>query len=615
MTNSICSAGAAHTARTSQNACGNDFAKAVQQQSHTKSGTPAQGCGGKAETGKAAQSQRAQNQTPVSEPRSGNTCGSAKPQPPVPAQPKACPMPPAPPATTIQAKACQPQPAPKPQTTATTDTTSPTSATKGNCVASGINGTASDDTLQGTDGDDTINGLCGDDDIYGGAGNDTINGGAGNDFIAGMCGDDTINAGAGDDWIVSCAGNDTINGGAGWDTVQYLGNEGDYTVTEGTEFTSVYNKTTKTTDKLVNIENIVFADSADAGITDPITGTDGDDALCGTDGNDTIDAGNGNDWVNAGSGDDTINGTDGDDVIYGGAGNDTIDGGTGDDAIAGQCGNDTINGGAGKDWIDGGGGNDTIDGGDDSDTIIGGAGDDIIRGGKGSDTIDGGAGNDTVYLEGMETDYRITKSGNETYVTDLRSGDVDTLVNIENIKYDQAQVTHNWTLDGKSINLDGKYRIDVDGGTTWKITNLANNQTTRIWGDPHVDVNNDGSNDFNFKENMTFQLADGTKITVATVDGAGKEIKDANGNTASVSVTKTLTITNNDSAIIVTNVNGTPNIVQATGGAGIDHATNDGAIIVKESNGQWVTPDGAKVDQAAINAAEAKFDLDKAFAT
>ena len=632
MTNSICGASAGQQARASHNACGNDFAKAVQQTAQRQeSGT--QHCGSQKQAshqtssqstqqqgsghcgatgGKAANTESSHNTgtTDRGAPsKSGSGCtnpsssagsagststastttqttGNSAPQKSggcrAEAQPKAVPAP-ATTSTTATTTTTNSTTAAT-SSTASTSSTATTQSKSATCGAtkqattdttttsetSWQQGTDSNDTLAGNSGsdwidggagNDTINGQGGNDELYGGAGNDTINGGAGNDFIAGMCGDDTINAGAGDDWIVSCAGNDTINGGAGWDTVQYLGNQSDYTVTENTGFTSVYNKTTKTTDKLVDVENIVFADSGDTAGTDPITGTDDGDALTGTDGN------------------------------------------------------DTITGGAGKDWINGGGGNDTIDGGDDADSMIGGAGDDIIRGGKGSDTIDGGAGNDSVYLEGMETDYRITKSGNETYVSDLRTGDVDTLVNVENIKYDQQQVNHSWTNDGKSINLDGKYRIDVDGGTTWKVTNLANNQTTRIWGDPHVDLNNDGSTDFDFKENMTFQLADGTKITVATVDSAGKEIKDANGNTSSVSVTKGLTITNNDSAIIVSNVNGTPNIVQTSGGAGIDHATNDGAITVRESNGQWVTADGAKVDQATINAAEAKFDLDKPFAT
>ncbi|MEJ6871894.1 DUF1521 domain-containing protein, partial [Bradyrhizobium japonicum] len=63
---------------------------------------------------------------------------------------------------------------------------------------------------------------------------------------------------------------------------------------------------------------------------------------------------------------------------------------------------------------------------------------------------------------------------------------------------------------------------------------------TVIHGDPHVDADGDGKDDFDFKKDMTFQLDDGTKITVDTVDiGKGK------------TMASKLTITNGDNAMVV----------------------------------------------------------------
>ena len=485
------------------------------------------------------------------------------------------------------------QPMPEPKPPVCNQPARPINGTCGNDV---ITGTAGDDTINtgaGNDwvdagnGNDTVNAGAGNDVVYGGNGCDTINGGKGKDALNGGNGNDTITGGAGNDWIGGGKGDDILKGGAGNDVIN--GGAGNDAITGG-----------KGADCITGGKGNDVIDG-NAG-NDTINGGKGDDVVRGGKGNDVINGGKGNDAIAGGDGCDTINAGKGNDWVDGGKGNDKVNGGAGDDNLLGGAGNDKINGGAGNDYIDGGKGNDTINGG---------KGNDVIVGGKGSDTIDGGKGNNTVVYEGKDTDYNVDKRKNVTIVTDTRNGDVDRLKNIDNIVFEEEKVQHNWTVDGKSINLDGKYRIDVDGGTTWSVTNLCDNQTTKVWGDPHVDVNKDGTNDFDFKENMTFQLADGTKITVGTVDGAGKEVKDANGNTNNVSVSAKLTITNGDEAVVVSGVNGTPTFAQSKDGVAIDAATNDGSITIKEDKGQWTTADGAKVDQTVINTAEAKFDLDK----
>ncbi|MHC2582489.1 hypothetical protein ACVI1J_005335 [Bradyrhizobium diazoefficiens] len=102
-----------------------------------------------------------------------------------------------------------------------------------------------------------------------------------------------------------------------------------------------------------------------------------------------------------------------------------------------------------------------------------------------------------------------------------------------------------WThevKDGKAtINLGDKYTItanEKDG--TWIVRNNQTGHVTVIHGDPHVDADGDGKDDFDFKKDMTFQLDDGTKITVNNVDyGNGQAISSK------------LTITNGHNAIVV----------------------------------------------------------------
>ena len=131
-------------------------------------------------------------------------------------------------------------------------------------------------------------------------------------------------------------------------------------------------------------------DTAYGGISNTISGGEG---------NDVITAGVGNDIVDGGEGNDTIAGIRGANTLMGGTGNDEINGGTGADTIYGGDGNDSITTGSGDvaDYVDASAGNDTIQayqGG--SNTLLGGEGDDSIFGCNGSETIEGGDGNDSI---------------------------------------------------------------------------------------------------------------------------------------------------------------------------------------------------------------------------
>lgn len=165
--------------------------------------------------------------------------------------------------------------------------------------------------------------------------------------------------------------------------------------------------------------------------------------------------------------------------------------------------------------------------------------------------------------------------------------------------------THETKDDGTAeIRLGDKYTINLkEGDESFTVRNNQTGAVTRVWGDPHVDKNGDGKNDFDFKKDMTFQLEDGTKITVNTVPG-GK-----NGTTFS----SELTITNGNNAIQVTGLAGDKDgannleVVQSNAGTTLDALTADGAQIIYESGKDWVGADGRSINQAAIDAAEQRF--------
>lgn len=122
--------------------------------------------------------------------------------------------------------------------------------------------------------------------------------------------------------------------------------------------------------------------------------------------------------------------------------NNEIQGGSGNDTVSAAGGNDTLNGGAGNDSLDGGIGNDKLYGDEGNDVLLGGDGNDTLKGGAGNDTLDGGAGNyDTAnYWDTKSTDWKLTRNSNgDIVVTNLATGEQDTLRNIEQIGFDDTQ--------------------------------------------------------------------------------------------------------------------------------------------------------------------------------
>ena len=101
---------------------------------------------------------------------------------------------------------------------------------------------------------------------------------------------------------------------------------------------------------------------------------------------------------------------------------------------------------------------DTLKGDAGDDLLSAGRGKDRLQGGGGSDSLDGGDGIDTAIFEKARSAYRTEKltQGNITIwkVTDLVTGDVDELRNIEKLEFAKSSVTGYQNLVQTEVNLD-----------------------------------------------------------------------------------------------------------------------------------------------------------------
>ena len=153
-----------------------------------------------------------------------------------------------------------------------------------------------------------------------------------------------------------------------------------------------------------------------------------------------------------------------------------------------------------------------------------------------------------------------------------------------------------------TVNNPGKGKADIDLGnytlqldesnSQMKIVNKNNGEVTNIWGDPHIDWNKDGKTDANFWGTTTFQLEDGTKITVNT---------EPYKNNKNEYVSSEVTVTRGENAMKITGLSqnelGDLKIETADrGGQALDWATKDGFVVKENSKGEgWVNADTGKL--------------------
>lgn len=128
------------------------------------------------------------------------------------------------------------------------------------------------------------------------------------------------------------------------------------------------------------------------------------------------------------------------------------------------------------------------------------------------------------------------------------------------------------------------------------IRNAKTGESTRIWGDPHVDV--DGKHVYDFWGTTTFTLENGTKITINTE--AGK-------NNPNVYYASQVLVTNGTNAIVVDGVSeqvrGDLAVSMSQDGYALDALHRDGFVLHENAAGSgWISElSGAVATQADLD--------------
>lgn len=158
---------------------------------------------------------------------------------------------------------------------------------------------------------------------------------------------------------------------------------------------------------------------------------------------------------------------------------------------------------------------------------------------------------------------------------------------------------NNWSntavSNGKSSIDLGDYKLDLNKkDSSILLRNAQTGDTTKIWGDPHINLHNGSGQQTSgmFNGPLTFNLPDNTKITVGTQQ-KGK-----------VSYADNLTITRGNDAYVVNNLsekNKSALTVERQGnGRALDAATPDGhELVAKRSGSGWIDPQTGKEPTAA----------------
>lgn len=151
-----------------------------------------------------------------------------------------------------------------------------------------------------------------------------------------------------------------------------------------------------------------------------------------------------------------------------------------------------------------------------------------------------------------------------------------------------AQVTGQNTA---RIDLGDGYHLEIDERSSeMTIVDENTGQSTRIWGDPHVEVN--GKHQFDFYGTTTFELANGTKLTINT------EPYSANPNAY---VASQVVVTRGDNAVVIDGISqnqlGDLSVSASSNGYALDAATRDGFTVLENAGG-WETETGQTVTQA-----------------
>lgn len=139
-----------------------------------------------------------------------------------------------------------------------------------------------------------------------------------------------------------------------------------------------------------------------------------------------------------------------------------------------------------------------------------------------------------------------------------------------------AQMTGTGTAD---VDLGDGYRLQFnEKSSEIYILNENTGEKTRIWGDPHVDV--DGKRAFDFWGTTTFTLENGTKITINT--------EQWNGN-PNMYVASQVVVTKGSNALVVDGISqnqlGDLEVSMSNSGYAVDAAHRDGYVLHENDSG------------------------------
>jgi hypothetical protein len=148
-----------------------------------------------------------------------------------------------------------------------------------------------------------------------------------------------------------------------------------------------------------------------------------------------------------------------------------------------------------------------------------------------------------------------------------------------------------------NVNLGDGYRLEIDERSSqMTVFNEKTGERTRIWGDPHVEV--DGKHAFDFWGTTTFTLENGTKITVNTEQWQGNP---------NAYVASQVVVTKGDNALIIDGISqnklGDLSMTMSNNGRAVDAATRDGYTLHENATGGgWRTDVGNIATQKDLNA-------------
>ena len=141
-----------------------------------------------------------------------------------------------------------------------------------------------------------------------------------------------------------------------------------------------------------------------------------------------------------------------------------------------------------------------------------------------------------------------------------------------------------WTVQNSgggraSVDLGDGYSLKFnEASSEIEIFNAKTGEHTRIWGDPHVDV--DGKRVFDFWGTTTFTLENGTKITINTEPWKGN---------ANAYVASQVVVTKGSNALVVDGISqnqlGDLSVTMSNNGYAMDAAHRDGYVLHENATG------------------------------